>query len=186
MKVDAEGKVPSVLPTKKNPYAVHSSVSVYMFYFYCHEYKFGELNLLFDKPRLTVLVGTNYRQLLLSNLLVRWFIIVGRAWASYCSTLLWAHSRIVCLLNLVDVKSHVVTFLQPRQLLWLHMDRLSFTMKSWADLWRSWVPFLCAALTWSNLNLAPYGLRAACCWWSVRLPRLTCHPCFNLNRLRSG
>ena len=71
MKVDAEGKVTSVLPTKKNPYAVHSSVSVYMFYFYCHEYKFGELNLLFDKPRLTVLVGTNYRQLLLSNLLVR-------------------------------------------------------------------------------------------------------------------
>ena len=27
-------------------------------------------------------------------------------------------------------KSHAVAFLQPRKLLWLHMDRVSFTMKS--------------------------------------------------------
>ena len=86
------------------------------------------------------------------------FIIVGWAWASNTWLMFYfvmAHSRIVtiyCLGYKIDKpnllmhnnylsphqryryhKLHAVTFLQPRQLLWLHMNRLSFMLKSWAE-----------------------------------------------------
>ena len=55
--------------------------------------------------------------------------------------------------------------------LFLHVDRLSFTLESWAGFLVLWVPFIHGSYLKRSqpgvyiLNL--YGLRAACCWWSV-------------------
>ena len=74
------------------------------------------------------------------------------------------------------------------RLLWLHMNRLSFTLKWWAEsLAFMHDPYLKRSqLGVHNL----YGQRAACCWWLVRSccdkQEVRCRVCLKLSRLCYG
>ena len=104
-------------------------------------------------------------------LLVRWFIIRGRAWASMHNLLMFCHgtqimdnSRIChCLLFHGHGKQN---FMQPfclsRKLLRYNMLGLNFTTKSELNLWSCLWVSLCMALTWSKRNYCAWFNGTVC------------------------
>ena len=59
---------------------------------------------------------------------------------------------------------------EPEQAANMHMNKLSFTLKWWAELERLWVSFMHYPYLKRSQTAVYilYGRRAACRWWSVR------------------
>ena len=130
--------------------------------------------------------------------LVRWFIIMGRAWASkklLIHYFVMTHGRI-CHCRVFKpiwqrISSHIYQlFLQPGQLTWLQMNGLSIHRNHELNFWRLWHD----AIYWWPYPKQPsqplsiltwYCLWAACHRWQKHKPESSCHTCFNFSRLCS-